>query len=205
VATCPCRLTMPIRAVGRVQNLFYATERQLAADPAGGVIGPDEWTDIFLETGYYEQTWVQWGQAFSDWVNEHNAAAADELIQLYQAVDAPMVGDPALLGLVKTFPTTWLTSSAPQLSLRNAMKELGPGGLVNSRKRWSALCVEQDTPGARDSDLARAGHSNRRRLLFTLTRGSVMSRHCRSREGRVDAACWSGSESPAAGCVRALR
>ncbi len=72
-----------------VQNLFYTTENQLASAPAGGVVGPDEWTDIFLEAGYYEQTWVELGQAFSDWVNGHDAAAANELIQLYQATDAP--------------------------------------------------------------------------------------------------------------------
>lgn len=72
-----------------VQSLFYATEHQLAAHPAGGVVGPDEWVDTFLEPAYFEQTWVEWGQVFSDWVNEHNAAAANELIQLYQAVDSP--------------------------------------------------------------------------------------------------------------------
>ncbi|MGO9899519.1 MAG: alpha/beta fold hydrolase [Solirubrobacteraceae bacterium] len=97
-----------------VQNLFYATENQLAADPAGGVIGPDEWTDIFLEPAYYEETWVQWGQVFSDWVNEHNAAAANELIQLYQAVDAP--GDDnefavylSVLCTDSQWPTNWST------------------------------------------------------------------------------------------------
>jgi len=72
-----------------VQNQFYETESQLAAKPVGGIVGPDEWTDMFLEPGYYEETWVEFAQVFSDWVNEHNAAAAAQLIQTYRAVDAP--------------------------------------------------------------------------------------------------------------------
>ena len=36
-----------------VEKLFYATQRRLTAKPAGGVIGPDELTDVFLQAGYY--------------------------------------------------------------------------------------------------------------------------------------------------------
>jgi pimeloyl-ACP methyl ester carboxylesterase len=72
-----------------VQDLYYATQQQLGPHPAGGVVGPDEWNDVFVEAGYYEQTWEQLGQAFSDWVNEHDSAAAQELISLYQAIDGP--------------------------------------------------------------------------------------------------------------------
>ncbi len=72
-----------------VKAAFYTAEAKLAAHPAGGVVGPAEWTDLFIEPGYFNGTWVTWAQAFSDWVNNHNAAAANELIGLYQAVDAP--------------------------------------------------------------------------------------------------------------------
>jgi pimeloyl-ACP methyl ester carboxylesterase len=74
---------------GAVQKLFYATEAQLAAHPAGGKVGPDEWTDLFIEPGYNQGTWVQWAQAFADWVHKHNSAAARTLISLYQAADGP--------------------------------------------------------------------------------------------------------------------
>ena len=47
-----------------VQRVFYSTMNQLIRHPAGGVIGPDEWTDIFLEPGYYEETWVSVGSGF---------------------------------------------------------------------------------------------------------------------------------------------
>jgi pimeloyl-ACP methyl ester carboxylesterase len=72
-----------------VARTFYTTEAQLASQPAGGVIGPDEWVDTFQQPAYYQVTWRRWGRAFSDWVQNHNAAAATELIGLYHAVDAP--------------------------------------------------------------------------------------------------------------------
>ncbi len=72
-----------------VKNAFYKAEARLATHPAGGIVGPDEWTDLFIEPGYFNGTWVTWAQVFSDWVNKHDSAAANELISLYQAVDGP--------------------------------------------------------------------------------------------------------------------
>jgi pimeloyl-ACP methyl ester carboxylesterase len=72
-----------------VRELCYATEAKLAAHPAGGKIGPDEWTDIFLKPAYYEQTWLRSAQVFAIWAHQHNAAAAKQLISLYQSVDTP--------------------------------------------------------------------------------------------------------------------
>ncbi|HEX8008308.1 MAG TPA: alpha/beta fold hydrolase [Trebonia sp.] len=71
-----------------VQNLFYAEEAKLAKKPAGGIVGPDEWTDIFLQAGYYEQTWLQLGSAFAGYV--HNAQGSLQTLEnLYQAIDTP--------------------------------------------------------------------------------------------------------------------
>jgi pimeloyl-ACP methyl ester carboxylesterase len=72
-----------------VRKLFYTTEARLVAHPAGGKVGPDEWVDIFINAAYSQQTWPLLGQAFAGWVHTHNAAAAKQLISLYQAVDAP--------------------------------------------------------------------------------------------------------------------
>jgi pimeloyl-ACP methyl ester carboxylesterase len=74
-----------------VKHLFYATERELGKHPAGGQVGPDEWADIFLYAGYFQQLWLTLGQAFADWVNNHDTAAANQLVSLYQSLDA--VGD----------------------------------------------------------------------------------------------------------------
>jgi len=95
-----------------VARTFYRNEAELALHPAGGVVGPDEWVDIFLIPAYYQPTWLQWAQVLSDWVNHHDTAAANELIGLYDAVDAP--GDDnefaVYLGVECTdapWPTNW--------------------------------------------------------------------------------------------------
>jgi pimeloyl-ACP methyl ester carboxylesterase len=69
-----------------VKTLFYSTEASLENDPAGGVVGPDEWVDTFQDAAYYEETWVEWGQVFSDYVNHHDT---NELVSLYDSVDTP--------------------------------------------------------------------------------------------------------------------
>lgn len=69
-----------------VQTLFYSTEESLENNPAGGVVGPDEWVDTFEDAAYYEETWAEWGQVFSDYINDNNT---QELVNLYDAVDNP--------------------------------------------------------------------------------------------------------------------
>ncbi|NKQ58779.1 alpha/beta hydrolase [Amycolatopsis sp. K13G38] len=54
-----------------VEDRWYAAQRDLAKNPAGGVIGPDEWTDIFLQAGYYRFGWEDMARAFAGWV--HNS------------------------------------------------------------------------------------------------------------------------------------
>jgi pimeloyl-ACP methyl ester carboxylesterase len=95
-----------------VQQSFYAAEAALHTHPAGGKVGPDEWVDLFIEPAYYEQTWVQFAKPFADWVHNHNAAAAKELIALYTAVDAPGNdnGFAVYLGVICTdshWPLNW--------------------------------------------------------------------------------------------------
>jgi diguanylate cyclase (GGDEF)-like protein len=55
-----------------VEKLFYREEKRLLKHPAGGVIGPDEWVDVFLYAGYYEQTWLQLGSAFTGFVHKND-------------------------------------------------------------------------------------------------------------------------------------
>ena len=52
--------------------LVRGAEQARAATPAGGVVGPDEWTDIFLYAGYYQSTWLDLADAFAGWVNDHD-------------------------------------------------------------------------------------------------------------------------------------
>jgi hypothetical protein len=63
-----------------VERLFYAEQARLLREPAAGKIGADEWTDIFLQAGYYVYGWVDVADAFAAWVHDHNATP---LINLY--------------------------------------------------------------------------------------------------------------------------
>ena len=53
-----------------VENLYYSQLAELDAHPAGGLIGPDEWTDIFLGAGYYIFGWEDIANAFAAWVHD---------------------------------------------------------------------------------------------------------------------------------------
>jgi pimeloyl-ACP methyl ester carboxylesterase len=67
-----------------VHDLWYAQLAALTKKPAGGVIGPDEWTDAFLFAGYYQVTWLDLGQTFADWIHNHNL---QELTAAYENAD----------------------------------------------------------------------------------------------------------------------
>ncbi|MFI5494505.1 alpha/beta hydrolase [Actinoplanes sp. NPDC051859] len=53
-----------------VEKRFYKEQAKLVKKPAGGVIGPDELTDVFLQAGYYVFGWEAVGRAFSALVND---------------------------------------------------------------------------------------------------------------------------------------
>lgn len=72
-----------------VSQLFYATQASLAAAPAGGQVGPDEWNDIFLGAGYYQQTWLSLGSLFAQWVHDPGAKTAAGLVSAYIGADSP--------------------------------------------------------------------------------------------------------------------
>ncbi|MFC4859066.1 alpha/beta fold hydrolase [Actinophytocola glycyrrhizae] len=58
-------------ATGRaVEALFYRKQAELLRAPAGGVIGPDEWTDIFLQAAYYVYGWEDIASAFAGFVHD---------------------------------------------------------------------------------------------------------------------------------------
>lgn len=67
------------RTESAVEKLFYAEQSKLVTKPAGGVIGPDELTDVFLQPGYYIFGWQDVANAFSAWVNKHDPAPLKKL------------------------------------------------------------------------------------------------------------------------------
>ncbi|HEU5475152.1 MAG TPA: alpha/beta fold hydrolase [Actinophytocola sp.] len=64
----------------QVERLFYTEQARLLRAPAGGVIGPDEWADLFLQAAYYVYGWEDVAQAFSGWVHD---GEVQPLIDLY--------------------------------------------------------------------------------------------------------------------------
>lgn len=53
-----------------VEREYYRQLRRLDREPAGGVIGSAEWTDLFLSAGYSQSGWPTIADAFSTWVNK---------------------------------------------------------------------------------------------------------------------------------------
>ncbi|WP_414639223.1 alpha/beta hydrolase [Actinophytocola sp.] len=54
----------------QVEALFYQKQAELLRAPAGGVIGPDEWTDVFLQAAYYVYGWEDVANAFAGFVHD---------------------------------------------------------------------------------------------------------------------------------------
>ncbi len=62
-----------------VQKKYYATLEKLRKAPAGGVIGPDEWTDVFTSAAYYIFEWTDIAAAFAAYVNDGDHAPVKAL------------------------------------------------------------------------------------------------------------------------------
>ena len=93
-----------------VRNLFYfyAEEQRLRKQPAGGLIGADEWVDTFLQAGYYQLTWLDLADVFFAWINKHDAQA---LKDAYDGANGP--GDDngfAVYNAVQCTDVQWPTS-----------------------------------------------------------------------------------------------
>jgi len=69
-----------------VRALFFEQENSLIDHPIGGVVGPDEWDDIFLQAPYYQSTWLDLGKLFSNWVANHKPGP---MVAAYKGTEAP--------------------------------------------------------------------------------------------------------------------
>ena len=65
-----------------VERRFYRQLSRLDRHPAGGVLGPDELTDLFATTGYYVFDWEVIAQAYADHVRHGRSA---DLVKLYRS------------------------------------------------------------------------------------------------------------------------
>ncbi|MEV4602699.1 alpha/beta hydrolase [Amycolatopsis sp. NPDC049253] len=69
-----------------VEKLWYDQQSKLDRSAAGGVIGGDEWTDVFLQAGYYVFGWADLAKAFDGWVHRGDWQT---LKKLYDAANPP--------------------------------------------------------------------------------------------------------------------
>ncbi len=70
-----------------VENLWYQTQNELQANPAGGIVGADEFSDAFeLRGRTTSRPGSQLGDTFASWVHGKDTA---KLVDLYEEVDGP--------------------------------------------------------------------------------------------------------------------
>ena len=69
-----------------VRQRYVAVHDALGALPINGVVGPDEWDDIFLTAGYAQFLWPDLAQVFAGWANDQ---AGDPAVQAYVNADTP--------------------------------------------------------------------------------------------------------------------
>jgi pimeloyl-ACP methyl ester carboxylesterase len=67
----------------KVANKYYDALDRLAANPAGGKLGPDEWADTFLYAGYYRSYWLTLADAFAGYVHDHRWRPVLSLYRLF--------------------------------------------------------------------------------------------------------------------------
>ena len=69
-----------------VRHRYFEIRAALVAQPIDGVVGPDEWDDVFVSAGYAQFLWPDLAQAFSNWAND---GVGDPVVQAYQDTDTP--------------------------------------------------------------------------------------------------------------------
>ncbi|GIH80699.1 alpha/beta hydrolase [Planobispora longispora] len=71
-----------------VSFAWYSTRQRLRARPAGGVIGPSEFDDVYTVGGYSDTVWPQLAQALSAYVRRGDAEPLVSAHRRYAAGDA---------------------------------------------------------------------------------------------------------------------
>ena len=154
-----------------VSKRCFAEQATLAKHPIKGVVGPDEWTDIFLQAGYYQETWLQLGSAFANWEKTHSAAAAKVLVTLYQQSDTPGNDNSfAVYNAVQCSDVQWPTSWAVWDRDNTAVNRIAP--FETWANAWfNAPCLYWPAPAQRPVQVGSdgTGYAIRSALLIDET------------------------------------
>lgn len=87
-----------------VRDKFYAARKKLRAHPAGGVVGPSEWDDIFTSAGYSTAAWPAFAPALAAYVNDGDEQA---IADLFGPTDAAGENGFAVYNAVQCSDTAW--------------------------------------------------------------------------------------------------
>jgi pimeloyl-ACP methyl ester carboxylesterase len=152
-----------------VEHRWYAEKARLFKHPIQGVVGPDEWTDVFLEAGYFEQTWLEWGSAFANWANTHSKKAGATIVSLYKSVDTP--GDDngfAVYSAVQCTDVQWPTSWAVWSQDNHRVNKIAP--FETWGNAWfNAPCLHWPAPAASQTPMLINGGGIHSALLIDET------------------------------------
>jgi pimeloyl-ACP methyl ester carboxylesterase len=137
-----------------IEKLYYAERDKLRAKPAAGKIGPSEWTDIFLQAGYYVSGWEKIATTFAKWVQKRDAAA---LVALYD--DTASIGDDngyAIYLAVQCTDTAWPQPFAKVLADNTRVAATAP--FETWGNAWyNAPCQTWKAPARRPVTITGAG------------------------------------------------
>jgi pimeloyl-ACP methyl ester carboxylesterase len=93
----------------QVQAAYYRARDQLLARPAGGMVGPDELDDTYVEGGYDDQYWPDLAQALSLYLN---SGTTSSLISQYQSYGVQDENEFAIYNAVECADVSWPRSFA---------------------------------------------------------------------------------------------
>jgi pimeloyl-ACP methyl ester carboxylesterase len=93
-----------------VEKLFYAEQARLMSEPADGVIGPNELTDVFLQAGYYIFGWESVASAFASWVHDRDPAPLRSLFDAHNPQGPGADNGYAIYLAVQCTDVQWPTS-----------------------------------------------------------------------------------------------
>ena len=169
-----------------VSKRWYAEQAALAKHPISGVVGPDEWTDIFLEAGYTSRPGCS-SVARSPTGRTPTAQPRARRCDLYQQTDTPGNDNEfAVYNAVQCTDVQWPTSWAVWDADNTAVDKIAP--FETWANAWSTrpACTGRPRPSVRCRS-ARTAAATRSTAPCSSTRR--WTRRRRSRAASRSASC----------------
>jgi pimeloyl-ACP methyl ester carboxylesterase len=110
----------------KVAATFYKLRTRLITKPAGGLVGPAEFEDTFVQGGYEKELWPYLGVAFSDYVH----GSTKNLVSIWKAIARTTAADYNLFSVYQAvtcrdarMPRDWKTyhDDATRLAVDNPL------------------------------------------------------------------------------------